>query len=273
MWGGCVSGGSPPPGTSSAAHRWLYQEVGDYLVLKYLSWTIYPVAMAAFSTGFSQSITPHSGGERAPPGLPTPPPLWGTPKTWSPPPKLGVPQLWNPQNLEGFTNLELPSLEDTPPINLELPNLGTPKIWSFQKLDLTQIWSPLHVEPPTARAELVPPCPPPRLWHPRAQDHPDGRGAGGVPGHQKFRGQGGGADLHPGLRQHHFPGQSGEQGIPAGNFARLSAPRPLSTTSPPRPQGPFVHLSAMAAAYLGKMRTSVTREYEVGELLGCYLFF
>uniref|UniRef100_A0A8B9ZJM3 Uncharacterized protein n=1 Tax=Anas platyrhynchos TaxID=8839 RepID=A0A8B9ZJM3_ANAPL len=48
-----------------------------------------------------------------------------------------------------------------------------------------------------------------RLRHPRAQDHPDRRGAGGVPGHQKFRGQGGGADLHPGLRQHHFPRQSG----------------------------------------------------------------
>uniref|UniRef100_A0A8C3CCJ8 Chloride channel protein n=1 Tax=Cairina moschata TaxID=8855 RepID=A0A8C3CCJ8_CAIMO len=48
------------------AHRWLYQEVGDYLVLKYLSWTIYPVAMAAFSTGFSQSITPHSGGSGIP---------------------------------------------------------------------------------------------------------------------------------------------------------------------------------------------------------------
>lgn len=145
--GGGVSGGSPPPGTSSAAHRWLYQEVGDYLVLKYLSWTIYPVAMAAFSTGFSQSITPHSGGERAPPGLPTPPPLWGTPKTWSPPPKLGVPQLWNPQTLEGLTRRaspiwSSPALKIPPPINLELPNLGTPKIWSFQKLDLTQIWSP-----------------------------------------------------------------------------------------------------------------------------------
>nr|XP_013806441.1 PREDICTED: chloride channel protein ClC-Kb-like [Apteryx mantelli mantelli] len=48
------------------AHRWLYQEVGDYLVLKYLSWTMYPVALAAFSTGFSQSITPHSGGSGIP---------------------------------------------------------------------------------------------------------------------------------------------------------------------------------------------------------------
>ncbi|KAM6296209.1 chloride channel protein ClC-Kb-like [Aegotheles albertisi] len=48
------------------AHRWLYQEVGDILVLKYLSWTIYPMALAAFSTGFSQSITPHSGGSGIP---------------------------------------------------------------------------------------------------------------------------------------------------------------------------------------------------------------
>ncbi|XP_075577835.1 chloride channel protein ClC-Kb-like [Pelecanus crispus] len=48
------------------AHRWLYQEVGDVLVLKYLSWTMYPTALAAFSTGFSQSITPHSGGSGIP---------------------------------------------------------------------------------------------------------------------------------------------------------------------------------------------------------------
>ncbi|POI31928.1 hypothetical protein CIB84_004319 [Bambusicola thoracicus] len=48
------------------AHRWLYQEVGDYLVLKYLSWTIYPVALAAFSTGFANSITLHSGGSGIP---------------------------------------------------------------------------------------------------------------------------------------------------------------------------------------------------------------
>ncbi|KAM9270191.1 LOW QUALITY PROTEIN: chloride channel protein ClC-Kb-like [Morus bassanus] len=41
------------------AHLWLYQEVGDILVLKYLSWSMYPTALAAFSTGFSQSITPH----------------------------------------------------------------------------------------------------------------------------------------------------------------------------------------------------------------------
>ncbi|NXH18182.1 CLCKB protein, partial [Bucco capensis] len=48
------------------AHRWLYQEVGDILVLKYLSWIIYPTALAAFSTGFSQSITPHSAGSGIP---------------------------------------------------------------------------------------------------------------------------------------------------------------------------------------------------------------
>ncbi|NXV89944.1 CLCKB protein, partial [Calonectris borealis] len=48
------------------AHRWLYQEVGDILVLKYLSWTMYPAALAAFSTGFSQSITPYSGGSGIP---------------------------------------------------------------------------------------------------------------------------------------------------------------------------------------------------------------
>ncbi|XP_068270954.1 LOW QUALITY PROTEIN: chloride channel protein ClC-Kb-like [Nyctibius grandis] len=48
------------------AHRWLYQEVGDILVLKYLSWTMYPTVLAAFSTGFSQSITPHSGGSGIP---------------------------------------------------------------------------------------------------------------------------------------------------------------------------------------------------------------
>ncbi|XP_054857725.1 chloride channel protein ClC-Ka [Eublepharis macularius] len=48
------------------AHKWLYQEVGDYPVLKYLAWTIYPVALSAFSTGFAQSITPHSGGSGIP---------------------------------------------------------------------------------------------------------------------------------------------------------------------------------------------------------------
>uniref|UniRef100_A0A8D0G9G6 Uncharacterized protein n=1 Tax=Sphenodon punctatus TaxID=8508 RepID=A0A8D0G9G6_SPHPU len=48
------------------AHNWLYHELGDYLVLKYLSWTMYPIALSAFSTGFAQSITPHSGGSGIP---------------------------------------------------------------------------------------------------------------------------------------------------------------------------------------------------------------
>ncbi|XP_065431190.1 chloride channel protein ClC-Kb isoform X4 [Chrysemys picta bellii] len=50
----------------SNAHKWLYQELGDHLLLKYLSWTMYPIALSAFSTGFSQSITPHSGGSGIP---------------------------------------------------------------------------------------------------------------------------------------------------------------------------------------------------------------
>ncbi|NWY48992.1 CLCKB protein, partial [Sylvia atricapilla] len=49
-----------------SAHMWLYREIGDIEVLKYLSWTLYPTALAAFSTGFSQSITPHSGGSGIP---------------------------------------------------------------------------------------------------------------------------------------------------------------------------------------------------------------
>ncbi|NWR41213.1 CLCKB protein, partial [Regulus satrapa] len=49
-----------------AAHMWLYREIGDIGVLKYLSWTLYPMALAAFSSGFSQSITPHAGGSGIP---------------------------------------------------------------------------------------------------------------------------------------------------------------------------------------------------------------
>ncbi|NXP60414.1 CLCKB protein, partial [Chloropsis cyanopogon] len=49
-----------------SAHTWLYREIGDIGVLKYLSWTLFPMALAAFSTGFSQSITPHSGGSGIP---------------------------------------------------------------------------------------------------------------------------------------------------------------------------------------------------------------
>lgn len=110
-----------------------------------------------------------------------------------------------------------------------------------------------------------PPCP--RLRHPGAEDHPNRCGAGGLPGHPKFRSQGGGVDLHPGMWQHRFPWQSGEDPPPAPapsiagigmGDAQRRVPLLLGT------QGPFVHLSAMAAAYLGKMRTSVTRDYEVG---------
>ncbi|NXK00274.1 CLCKB protein, partial [Corythaixoides concolor] len=77
------------------AHRWLYREVGDILVLKYLSWTMYPMVFAAFSTGFTQSITPHSGGEPAAPQPPTPQ-NEGTPTIWTPlhpPPGSGIPEL------------------------------------------------------------------------------------------------------------------------------------------------------------------------------------
>uniref|UniRef100_A0A8D0FGA4 Chloride channel protein n=1 Tax=Strix occidentalis caurina TaxID=311401 RepID=A0A8D0FGA4_STROC len=118
------------------AHRWLYQEVGDILVLKYLSWTIYPTALAAFSTGFSQSITPHSGGS-------------------------GIPEL--------KTILTGVVLEDY----LAIQNFG---------------------------AKVV----------------------------------------------------------------GLTCTLACGSTIFLGKVGPFVHLSAMAAAYLGKMRTSVTREYEVG---------
>lgn len=96
--GGCW--GISPPSTSSPAHRWLYQEIGDYLVLKYLSWTIYPVALTAFSTGFANSITPHSGGEWGSLGLPKPSLVQGIPKTWRHPPplpKCGAYKSWSPQ--------------------------------------------------------------------------------------------------------------------------------------------------------------------------------
>ncbi|XP_056651700.1 chloride channel protein ClC-Kb isoform X1 [Monodelphis domestica] len=48
------------------AHMWLYREIGDNHLLRYLSWTVYPIAMVSFSTGFSQSITPSSGGSGVP---------------------------------------------------------------------------------------------------------------------------------------------------------------------------------------------------------------
>ncbi|XP_056651701.1 chloride channel protein ClC-Kb isoform X1 [Monodelphis domestica] len=48
------------------AHMWLYREIGDNHLLRYLSWTVYPIALVSFSTGFSQSITPFSGGSGLP---------------------------------------------------------------------------------------------------------------------------------------------------------------------------------------------------------------
>uniref|UniRef100_A0A2K6UW03 Chloride channel protein n=1 Tax=Saimiri boliviensis boliviensis TaxID=39432 RepID=A0A2K6UW03_SAIBB len=48
------------------AHQWLYREIGDGHLLRYLSWTVYPVALVSFSSGFSQSITPSSGGSGIP---------------------------------------------------------------------------------------------------------------------------------------------------------------------------------------------------------------
>ncbi|OCT73415.1 hypothetical protein XELAEV_18036392mg [Xenopus laevis] len=48
------------------AHRWLQQELGGNVLLRYLSWIVYPIALVAFSTGFAQSITPHSGGSGIP---------------------------------------------------------------------------------------------------------------------------------------------------------------------------------------------------------------
>ncbi|XP_059770284.1 chloride channel protein ClC-Ka isoform X4 [Balaenoptera ricei] len=50
----------------SPAHKWLYREIGDSHLLRYLSWTVYPVALVSFSSGFSQSITPFSGGSGIP---------------------------------------------------------------------------------------------------------------------------------------------------------------------------------------------------------------
>uniref|UniRef100_A0A8C5K9K3 Chloride channel protein n=1 Tax=Jaculus jaculus TaxID=51337 RepID=A0A8C5K9K3_JACJA len=47
-------------------HNWLYREIGDSHLLRYLSWTVYPVALLSFSSGFSQSITASSGGSGIP---------------------------------------------------------------------------------------------------------------------------------------------------------------------------------------------------------------
>lgn len=60
---GCAACGRLPYAPLSPAHKWLYREVGDGHLLRYLSWTVYPVALVSFSSGFSQSITPFSGGK------------------------------------------------------------------------------------------------------------------------------------------------------------------------------------------------------------------
>ena len=60
---GCRACGWLPDSLLSPAHKWLYREIGDSHLLRYLSWTVYPVALVSFSSGFSQSITPFSGGK------------------------------------------------------------------------------------------------------------------------------------------------------------------------------------------------------------------
>ncbi|XP_014639386.1 PREDICTED: chloride channel protein ClC-Ka isoform X2 [Ceratotherium simum simum] len=50
----------------AGAHNWLYREIGDSHLLRYLSWIMYPMALLSFSSGFSQSITPFSGGSGVP---------------------------------------------------------------------------------------------------------------------------------------------------------------------------------------------------------------
>ncbi|XP_067826629.1 chloride channel K isoform X2 [Heptranchias perlo] len=48
------------------AHRWLYEQLDGSNLLQYISWTVYPIAMTTFSTGFSQSVSPQSGGSGIP---------------------------------------------------------------------------------------------------------------------------------------------------------------------------------------------------------------
>ncbi|XP_053516686.1 chloride channel protein ClC-Kb isoform X4 [Artibeus jamaicensis] len=48
------------------AHKWLYREIGEGHLLRYLSWVVYPIALVSFSSGFSQSITSSSGGSGIP---------------------------------------------------------------------------------------------------------------------------------------------------------------------------------------------------------------
>ncbi|XP_072887944.1 chloride channel K isoform X3 [Hemitrygon akajei] len=48
------------------AHRWLYEQLDGNNLLQYVSWIVYPVAMTTFSTGFSQCLSPQSGGSGIP---------------------------------------------------------------------------------------------------------------------------------------------------------------------------------------------------------------
>ncbi|XP_078094670.1 chloride channel K [Mustelus asterias] len=48
------------------AHRWLFEQLEDSNLLQYISWTVYPIAMTTFSTGFSQCVSPQSGGSGIP---------------------------------------------------------------------------------------------------------------------------------------------------------------------------------------------------------------
>ncbi|XP_059494044.1 chloride channel K isoform X2 [Stegostoma tigrinum] len=48
------------------AHRWLFEQMESSTLLQYISWTVYPIAMTTFSTGFSQCVSPQSGGSGIP---------------------------------------------------------------------------------------------------------------------------------------------------------------------------------------------------------------
>lgn len=202
--------------SSPAAHAWLYQEVGDYPVLKFLSWTMYPVALSAFSTGFAQSITPHSAGQwgrgwlRTSPAASLPAPFGkGARGT------VGCPALLGPNR--GGTGLQWGA--PGPAVYL---TLGSPPWQAWRRRGgLGAVAGPA---PPTGHT--LPSLR--RIRHPGTQDHPDRRPPGGVPGRPELWGQDRGADLHPGLREHHFPGQSREcqPSLPAALALRCSRPLP-----------------------------------------------
>ncbi|XP_067873465.1 chloride channel K isoform X2 [Heterodontus francisci] len=48
------------------AHRWLYEQLEGSNLLQYISWIVYPIAMTTFATGFSQCVSPQSGGSGIP---------------------------------------------------------------------------------------------------------------------------------------------------------------------------------------------------------------